>query len=481
MTNSPKVSSPPQHRLLVVDDIELNRDMLARRLTRAGFSVATADGGEQALASIAAEQFDLVLLDIMMPDLSGIEVLKRVRLRTPEAELPIIMATAKGESENIVEALALGANDYVVKPLDFPVVLARVQTQLKLKHAMQQVKSLAAELEERNRFIRKTFGRYLSDEVVAEILKGPEGQKLGGERREVTLLMADLRGFSPLANSLEAEEVVTIINNYLGTMTEVIQSYGGTINEFIGDAILAFFGAPKAHLDDPTRAVACGVAMQLMMDESNAKNVALGLPPVEMGIGINTGEVVIGNIGSRKRVKYGAVGHHVNLTARIESLTVGGQVLVSDSTANRLGDQLLSARSFEVEAKGIQESVRVHEVIGLKGDSRLRLVPVDEHVEPLSSPIKVQVALIQQSETTVIEDGLLTSLSARHATLEVSSPLTDRSQVRLRLTEPPNKDLGGDLYGKILGVESNSQGYKLRFTWIPAAATKYFATLLPRK
>ncbi|MEE8367463.1 MAG: hypothetical protein V3S30_04020, partial [Thermoanaerobaculia bacterium] len=111
----------------------------------------------------------------------------------------------------------------------------------------------------------------------------------------------------------------------------------------------------------------------------------------------------------------------------------------------------------------------------------LRLVPVDEHVEPLSSPIKVQVALIQQSETTVIEDGLLTSLSARHATLEVSSPLTDRSQVRLRLTEPPNKDLGADLYGKILGVESNSQGYKLRFTWIPAAATEYFATLLPRK
>jgi adenylate cyclase len=293
--------------------------------------------------------------------------------------------------------------------------------------------------------------------------------------------MADLRGFSPLASSLEAEEVVTIINNYLATMTGVIQSYGGTINEFIGDAILAFFGAPKAHLDDPMRAVACGVAMQLMMDEANAKNVALGLPPVEMGIGINTGEVVIGNIGSRKRIKYGAVGHHVNLTARIESLTVGGQVLVSASTANRLGDQLLSARTFEVEPKGIQESVRVHEVIGLKGDSRLRLVPIDEHVEPLNSPIRVQVALIEQSETTVIEDGLLTSLSERHATLEVSSPLTDRSQVRLRMTDPPNKDLGADLYGKILGVASESRGYKLRFTWLPAAATAYFATLLPRE
>jgi class 3 adenylate cyclase len=478
MSDQPEAEiSSPKHHILVVDDIELNRDMLARRLKRAGFDVTTADGGEQALAEIGSKDFDLVLLDIMMPDISGIDVLKRVRLRTPATELPIIMATAKGESEDIVEALALGANDYVVKPLDFPVVLARMNTQLTLKSAMEQVQSLAAELEVRNRFIRKTFGRYLSDEVVAELLQGPGGLKLGGERREVTLLMADLRGFSPLASSLEAEQVVTIINNYLATMTKVIQSYGGTINEFIGDAILAFFGAPEAHLDDPTRAVACGVAMQLMMDESNGKNVELGLPPVEMGIGINTGEVVIGNIGSKKRTKYGAVGHHVNLTARIESLTVGGQVLVSQSTAERIGDQLVTAQSFEVEAKGIQESIRVHEVLGLKGDSRLRLEAIDEQVTPLKSPIPVEIALIQQAETTIVETGQIIAISARHAMIEVQYNLPERSQIRLRLIDPPRKSLEDSLYGKILAGQNDAGAKKLRFTWITESATEYFASL----
>src|SRR5215468_7494489 len=244
-----------QGSLLVVDDNSMNRDMLARCLTRWGYTVTVAEDGYQALAMLEAQQFDLVLLDIMMPGISGLDVLKTLRQRYAMADLPVIMATAKDQSADIVAALQLGANDYVTKPLDFPVVLARAQTQLSLKRAMQEIQRLAAQLELRNRFIRETFGRYLTDEVVSSLLDSPAGLQLGGEKRQVTMLMADLRGFTSLAGRLAPEQVVDILNRYLGTMIEVILQYQGTIDEFIGDAIFVIFGAPVWREDDTPRAV----------------------------------------------------------------------------------------------------------------------------------------------------------------------------------------------------------------------------------
>ncbi len=166
--------------LLVVDDSEMNRDMLTRRLVRRGYTVVAAENGRRALDMIATQAFDLIVLDIMMPGLSGLEVLEDLRQRYAPSELPVIMATAKDQSEDIVLALQLGANDYVTKPLDFPVVLARVQTQLSLKRAMQEIQTLAGQLEQRNRFIRDTFGQYMSDKVVANLLASPTALELGG-------------------------------------------------------------------------------------------------------------------------------------------------------------------------------------------------------------------------------------------------------------------------------------------------------------
>src|SRR6185295_19991863 len=161
----------------------------------------------------------------------------------------------------------MGANDYVTKPLDFPVVMARTEAQLSLKRAISEISRLNDQLQRRNQFIRRTFGRYLSDEVVASLLETPEGTRLGGEKRTVSLLMSDLRGSSALAERLEPEQVVRLLNNYLGAMAEVITRFQGTIDEFIGDAILALFGAPVGREDDAERAAACAVAMQLAMAE----------------------------------------------------------------------------------------------------------------------------------------------------------------------------------------------------------------------
>ena len=364
---------PAQGSLLVVDDNDMNRDMLARRLARRGYTVAVAADGQQALQMLEAQQFDLILLDIMMPGISGLDVLKILRERYSVADLPVIMATAKDQSEDIVTALQLGANDYITKPLDFPVVLARTQTQLALKRAMEEIQRLAVQLEVRNRFIRDTFGRYMTDEVVASLLDSPEGLRLGGEKRQVTMLLSDLRGFTSLSGRLAPEQVVAMLNRYLDTMVEVILQYHGTIDEFVGDAIFVIFGAPVWHEDDTQRAVACAVAMQLAMRAVNEENRRAGLPEVEMGIGVHTGEVVVGNIGSPKRTKYGVVGSHVNLTSRIQSYTIGGQVLISEATRQEVEPLVKISKQMEVEAKGIAEPITLYELRGLGGVHNLFL------------------------------------------------------------------------------------------------------------
>jgi adenylate cyclase len=311
--------------VLVVDDEPNNREVLERRLVARGFEVTTAEDGAAALDLIWNQSFDVAILDIMMPGLSGLEVLEAVRKEHSPSELPIIMATGLDTSQMTTDALRLGANDYVTKPIDLASLFARLDNQLLLSRATKQLANFARQLELRNAFIRKTFGRYVSDEVASSVLESPEGLELRGEKRLVTIMLTDLRGFTALTESLSPVEVVEILNNYLGRMAEIISTWNGTIDEFIGDAILAFFGAPTLREDDAERAVACALEMQCAMEQVNAENRRQGLPEVEMGIGIATGEVIVGNIGSEHRTKYAAVGTPINLAARVESLALAAR------------------------------------------------------------------------------------------------------------------------------------------------------------
>ncbi|PYQ49522.1 MAG: adenylate/guanylate cyclase domain-containing response regulator [Acidobacteria bacterium] len=452
--------------LLVVDDNELNRDMLSRRLRSRGYEVVTAEDGQNALDLVKSRRFDLILLDIMMPVLSGLDVLKVIRATYSVAELPIIMATAKDQGTDVVEALRMGANDYVTKPLDFPVVLARAETQLSLKRAMEEIKRLANQLEKRNRFIKHTFGRYLSEEVVDRLLETPEGLQLGGEKREVTILLADLRGFTAMADRYTPEQVVRVLNKYLGTMADLIIGHQGTIDEFIGDAILAIFGAPETRPDDAARACACAVAMQLAMNEVNAFNRREGLPEVQMGIAVNTGQVIVGNIGSESRAKYGVVGTHVNLAGRIEGFTVGEQVLVSASTVAKAGEALELGQRVTFQAKGFKDPIDVYDLVGVGGSWNGRLPPRDDHLEPLSPALTVAVSVLegkQMSDTTV--PGTLLRASTSAATLRVPRPLSAFANLRLRLQGADGAVRPGDLYAKVVSGEPDADGGLLvRFT-----------------
>lgn len=445
--------------LLVVDDNELNRDMLSRRLKAKGYKVETAEDGYQALEKLGTGHHDLVLLDVMMPGLSGLDVLKTLREARTVASLPVIMATAKDGSEDIVEALKLGANDYVTKPLDFPVVLARVQTQLTLKR-------LSEDLELHNRFIRNTFGRYLSDEIVASLLESPEGLALGGERRTVTILMSDLRGFTSTAERVPPEQVTGMLNVYLGAMADVIMEYRGTIDEFIGDAILAIFGAPIARPDDALRAVACAAAMQRAMGPVNERLRQAGFPQVEMGIAVNTGEVVVGNIGSDKRAKYGVVGTPINLTSRIETYTVGGQVLIADQTLRAAGPAVRVGHHIEIKAKGAKAPITAHYLEGVGAPYDVE-VPVeqDDGVE-LARPAPLRFFVVEgKAVGDEALEGALTRLGSHGGDVRTEHAVEPLTNVKARLLDPAGAEVPGDLYAKV--QEARPGGFRVRFTSVP--------------
>ena len=459
----PALAPAGKPTLLVVDDNDLNREVLARYFDMRGYLVLGAEDGRQALEMVESHPIDLVLLDIMMPEVSGLDVLKELRRRRSRAELPVIMVTAKDQAEDVVEALNMGANDYIVKPLDFTIVHARAETQLSLKRAMSEIRSLARQLEVKNRFIQRTFGRYLSDEVVASILETPEGLRLGGEKRTVTLLMSDLRGFTALAERLSPEQVVRLLNNYLGGMAEVITRYQGIIDEFIGDAIMALFGAPADREDDAERAAACAVAMQLAMAAVNDKNRRDGLPEVEMGVAVNTGEVIVGNIGSETRAKYGVVGTNVNLTSRIQSFTLGGQVLISDATYRAAAGTLRVGQALQLHPRGFAEPIMVHELVGVSGRHALDLPQTEEVLRPLRAPVAVSFSVLHGEQVTAQEsEGRLVEASDKCARLLCGPVPPVMSNLRVRARTAEGAEVPGEAYAKVTAAAPD--GVHIRFT-----------------
>ena len=322
--------------------------------------------------------------------------------------------------------------------------------------------------------IRQAFSRYLTDEVVANLLETPEGLEMGGELRTITILTSDLRGFTSLSERLSAREgpqkVVSILNIYLEAMAEAITSYQGTIDEFMGDGILVLFGAPTQREDDPERAVACAVAMQLAMKGVNQQMAQLGLPDLEMGIGINTGEVVVGNIGSQKRTKYGVVGSQVNLTYRIESYTIGGQILISGSTLDRVRDIVQTNGEQQVSPKGVKEPITIYSVSGVGGDYNLTLSQEEETFVTLLETIRLEYRILEGkhiSETAF--EGTLLELSDRSAKVRFDRSLRLLVNLKLRLQPKDKQDRSGnEFYAKVLKKSGNNDNdFILRLTSVP--------------
>ncbi len=322
-------------------------------------------------------------------------------------------------------------------------------------------------------FIRDTFGRYVTREVVDEILGSPDGLRLGGELRVVTILVTDLRGFTALASTLRPDEVLAVLNRYLERMVSVVQRYRGTIDEIQGDGLLTFFGAPLAAPDDVHRAVACAVEMQLALDDFNAEQAQAGRPRLDMGIGINTGEVIIGNIGSERRSKYGAVGTAVNMAYRIESETVGGQILVSEETHQRVRDIVRVRGSLRVEFKGLDHPLTLYDVVGFDGDDRLAIPgAAGESFSPLQSSLPIACYPIDgKSVSPTSIAGRLLALAGSGAEVVLDQPVVERSDVKISIA--PAAGLAYEVYGKIVG--SDRRRTRVAFTSVSDEARAYLA------
>ncbi|MCL4540568.1 MAG: HAMP domain-containing protein, partial [Bacteroidetes bacterium] len=335
-------------------------------------------------------------------------------------------------------------------------------------------------LKDRDR-IKDTFGRYLTQEVVKRLLDSKDGLKLGGEIRELSIMMSDLRGFTALTSTMIPEQIIKFLNRYLGKMVDIILDHHGIIDEIIGDGILAFFGAPEALENHPELAVACALKMQLAMEDINRQNEADGLPQLEMGVAVNTGEVVVGNIGSEKRAKYGAVGAQVNFTGRVESFTVGGQVLVSRGTYERLAEKLDVKQILDVEMKGVPGKVKLYDIKGIVGQYESHLLDRDESLSQIGDGIAVQVfRLDQKIMSGKGEGGRITYASLTSARVVFENGISPWEDVRMVIEQDPASQECAEIYGKVISVNSLEGGMEglVRFTSVSAPAYKLIRKLL---
>ena len=297
------------------------------------------------------------------------------------------------------------------------------------------------------------------------------------------MMMTDLRGFTSLSERLEPEQVVSMLNSYFGAIIQVIEQYRGTIDEFIGDAIFVLFGTPLRNEDDAERAVACAVAMQLAMSSVNEQNRRNDLPELEMGIGLHTGQVVVGNIGSIKRMKYGVIGSNVNLTARIQSFTTGGQILMSQATREEVDTIFVAGKRLELKAKGVgPQPVAVFEVLGVDGPYNLRLPKTADLLAPLETAVPLRYSIVEGADlsSTTLE-GLFTKISIKEAEARLEEPVPLLTNLQMRLSDADGADIPGTLYGKVIEVLPGSDAdVRIRFTSVPPSVATFLGELVAK-
>jgi class 3 adenylate cyclase len=335
--------------ILTVDDEPANLALLQKLLTRQGYDVVEAVDGLSALKAIAENSPDLVCLDVMMPGIDGIEVCQRLRRQPEQAGLPILLLTALDRSEDKARGLEAGANDFLSKPFDQIELSARVRSLLRTKALQDRLGDL--------------LGRYVSANVAAEALRDPFAVSLGGDRRYVTTLFADVRGYTALAAEHPPEATLDLLNGYLSVVNDAVEGHGGTVADLLGDGVFAFFGAPVMHSDDAERAVRAAIALQAAV-----MRLEIPLMPdvrLQAGVGITSGEVIAGNVGSERRMHYAVVGDPVNVAARLQATAGPGQILIDEPTHEAVRDLIQAQDLGSLRLNGRTAWVHAFNVIAL--------------------------------------------------------------------------------------------------------------------
>lgn len=348
---------------------------------------AVASGKEEHTSDISSPS--LIIIDYTLIVTSDFEPLSFIKKQRELAGVPLFFVVEKRSEEVDEDCYAKGAMVILHKSFSKSEIMRienaawqyentknyekMLQKQAADLKAAKEIMSLNQQLKARNDLLHQIFGRYFSDEVVEVILEQPQGAAIGGEKREVTVMMSDLRGFTSLSEEMEPEAVTTLLNFYFEKMLESILKYHGTVIEFLGDGVLSVFGAPL-HSDSHTSdAIAAAISMQNAMKDVNAYCAEHGYSDLEMGIGIHCGDVFVGNVGSEKMMRYNVIGHVVNECSRIESNSAGGQVLVSEEAISKAGYPVTVAGRLNIVAKGLKEPIPAGEVVGIAGPYGCRI------------------------------------------------------------------------------------------------------------
>ncbi|MDP9265967.1 MAG: response regulator [Chloroflexota bacterium] len=336
--------------ILAVDDEPANLALLRKLLKHQGYDVVEASDGPSALGAIAQHQPDLVCLDVMMPGIDGIEVCQRLRRQPEHAGLPILLLTALNRPEDKARGLEAGANDFLPKPFDEIELAARLHSLLRTKALQDRLADL--------------LGRYVSESVAAEALRDPFAVSLGGDRRHVSTLFADVRGYTALAADHAPEETLDLLNRYLTVVSDAVEGHGGTVADLLGDGVFAFFGAPVMHSDDPARAVRAALTMQsavMRLEIPTMPGVRL-----QTGIGVTSGEVIAGNVGSERRMHYAVVGDSVNVAARLQAAAGPNQILIDEATHDAVRGMVVVQDLGSLRLAGKGDWVRAFNVLALE-------------------------------------------------------------------------------------------------------------------
>jgi class 3 adenylate cyclase len=342
--------------ILIVDDTPENVDVLAGIL-REYYQIKIALNGPKALRIAQSDPApSLILLDVMMPEMDGYEVCRQLQANERTRRIPVVFVTAKSEDEDEAQGLGLGAVDYIIKPVSPAIVLARVRTQLALKQSHRRLEDLSLKL-----------GRYLSRQVYQSIFEGRQDARIGGSRKKLTVFFSDIVGFAHQTEGMESEDLTFILNSYLNRMAEVVSRHGGTLDKFMGDAVLVFFGDPesKGVVEDAAACVRMALEMKEAIGELNREWLAKGIRHgFEVRMGISTGFSTVGNFGSDERMDYTIIGKHVNLANRLQAVAQPGEILIGQETWLLVRDMFLSVAKEPVQVKGFDRPIQTYAVVG---------------------------------------------------------------------------------------------------------------------
>lgn len=342
--------------VLLVDD-EPDTVRLVRKILQAdGCQVLEAADGESALALYHQSHPDLILLDIILPRRDGLDILRELRQNDPNTG--VIMVSALTSERMTIDAMLAGADDYISKPFPLREMRVRIRQVLDKTALRRENAQLQTQLDRANARIRELVEHFMPAPVRAEFMQSPEPLALGGKRQEITILYADIQGFTPLAESMPPDQLVEILNHYLTLAANVIQAHGGTLDKFMGDGVIGLFNAPAPVPDHALRAVRAALDIVQAFRETGPLE-----PSFSIGIGINTGDVVVGNIGTPHLMNYTAVGDAMNLAARLEELAGPDQILIGPRTYELAGDGLVVEPLGRTSIRGRTESIEPYRVI----------------------------------------------------------------------------------------------------------------------